>query len=135
MLLCSLLSAVFLLAQQAGSGPHLERFVVETFEPLRYPPLAHQARVSGTVILRVIVDASGKVTQASSLTGHPLLNAASEQNIRTWRFRQNKKGGETYVAYFFELDNGVCGMPCQSSFILKNSNQAHIRIGLPDINE
>lgn len=41
-----------------------------------YPDDARKARVSGTVLVRVQIDKEGKVTEATAVSGHPLLLAA-----------------------------------------------------------
>src|SRR5260370_25308386 len=42
-------------------------------EPIGYPPLARQTRISGIVVLQVSVAASGPVDHVEILKGHPLL--------------------------------------------------------------
>lgn len=51
-----------------------------------YPPIARAARASGTVVVALIVDESGKVIAAQAISGHPLLQAASVQAARDWQF-------------------------------------------------
>lgn len=101
--------------------------MMEAYQALRYPPLAHQARISGTVIVRVRVDDSGQVVESRSLSGHRLVRGATEENARLWRYGKNSAGG-TYVAYFFEIKAMQCREPCHSNFALANPNQAHIRM-------
>jgi len=52
-----------------------------------YPPLALSARVSGTVMVEVIVDESGNVTSARALAGHALLKDAAVEAARGWTFK------------------------------------------------
>lgn len=44
-----------------------------------FPPAARAVRASGAVNVRVLIDEEGKVFAASSVSGHPLLRAASEK--------------------------------------------------------
>jgi TonB family protein len=52
----------------------------------KYPPLAALARVSGNVVIRVEIDASGSVTKAELVSGHPLLAKGALDAARRWRF-------------------------------------------------
>jgi periplasmic protein TonB len=52
-----------------------------------YPPLARQANVSGDVIIEILVDEQGEVSNARVLQGHPLLRAAALQAAQQWKFR------------------------------------------------
>jgi Zn-dependent M28 family amino/carboxypeptidase len=56
------------------------------FEGILYPPLARQARISGTVVAHVSVDPDGSVSEAKATKGHPLLVGAVEDSIKRWRF-------------------------------------------------
>jgi len=56
------------------------------FRPLRYPPLARQTRTSGDVKLRVVVDRTGHVSEATVLSGHALLQQAALDAVREWKF-------------------------------------------------
>jgi TonB family protein len=60
--------------------------VVEQLEPIGYPPLARQTRISGTVVLRISVAANGTVYDVEVLSGHPLLQGASTESLRHWKF-------------------------------------------------
>jgi TonB family protein len=51
-----------------------------------YPSEAKDARISGTVAVKVIIDETGKVTFACAISGHPLLQAASENAAMEARF-------------------------------------------------
>jgi TonB family protein len=51
-----------------------------------YPPLARQTRISGMVVLQVVVAANGTVANVEALKGHPLLSAAAVQGVKEWMF-------------------------------------------------
>lgn len=51
-----------------------------------YPAIARAARASGTVVVQITVDESGRVTSASAVSGHPLLRASAEAAARQARF-------------------------------------------------
>jgi TonB family protein len=51
-----------------------------------YPPIARQAKASGTVVVQVTIDEYGNVVAARAVSGHPLLQAASVAAARQARF-------------------------------------------------
>ncbi len=55
-------------------------------EPIAYPPLARQTRISGIVVLQVSVAASGTVEHVEILKGHPLLRQAAADSVGRWKF-------------------------------------------------
>lgn len=59
-----------------------------------YPPIARSARASGTVIVQVTIDESGKVVSAVATSGHPLLRAAAVQAAYGARFQPTKLSGQ-----------------------------------------
>jgi len=60
--------------------------------PLRYPPIARQARIQGTVVAKLRVGADGTVQQVNILTddlllrAHPILQSETEKIVREWTF-------------------------------------------------
>lgn len=57
-----------------------------SYEGIEYPPLARQTRLQGVVVIRVKLDAQGKVTGASAISGHELLIQAAIANAKKWQF-------------------------------------------------
>ena len=51
-----------------------------------YPKLAREARVSGTVTLKIIVNEKGDVTDVKVLSGHPLLQEAAARAAWQWKY-------------------------------------------------
>jgi TonB family protein len=51
-----------------------------------YPPVAQQSRVQGVVILEILVDTSGQVSDARVLRSIPLLDEAAQEAVRQWEF-------------------------------------------------
>lgn len=61
-----------------------------------YPPLAERQRVSGTVVLAVLVDENGAVREVKVLRGVKPdlgLDAAAVSAVQTWRYRPAVKNG------------------------------------------
>jgi TonB family protein len=59
-----------------------------------YPPIARAARANGTVVVKVVLDESGKVIAAQSISGHPLLQWAAVKAAREARFEPTTLGGK-----------------------------------------
>jgi len=59
-----------------------------------YPEMARITKVEGMVILEAVIDASGSVTSARVLRGHPLLDQAALDAVQRWRFTPARLNGE-----------------------------------------
>jgi TonB family protein len=59
-----------------------------------YPRVAKAAGASGTVLVQVIVDETGKVTSATAVSGHPLLRQSAVQAAYQARFTPTKLEGK-----------------------------------------
>ncbi|MBL8221250.1 MAG: energy transducer TonB [Bryobacterales bacterium] len=60
--------------------------LVKRIIPL-YPPLAKQARISGTVKLMGIIARDGRIINLQVLSGHPLLVPAAVDAVRQWVYQ------------------------------------------------
>ena len=67
--------------------------LIHRVEP-EYPELAKRARLSGMVILQVIVSEGGVVEEVKIIRGHPLLNDAALRAVRQWRYSPYFLNGE-----------------------------------------
>jgi hypothetical protein len=82
-----ILIAILLAApHMSGQGNSVVRFpfLVRGDLPV-YPALAKNARITGDVQVRVIVD-NGNVVGTERMSGHPLLVSAAIDNIKSWKF-------------------------------------------------
>ena len=52
-----------------------------------YPPLARQARISGTVRLEAVISRDGTILNLRAVSGHPLLIPAAVAAVQKWVFR------------------------------------------------
>jgi periplasmic protein TonB len=59
-----------------------------------YPPLARQARVSGTVQLIGVIAKDGTIQQLQVVSGHPLLVKAALDAVRQWVYRPTLLNGQ-----------------------------------------
>ena len=74
-------------------GNVLEAKLVKRVMPV-YPPLARQARISGTVRLEGIISRDGRVINLQVISGHPLLINAAVDAVRQWIYRPTLLNGE-----------------------------------------
>ena len=86
----------------------LQAQLVARIEP-RYPALARQARIQGTVLLHAYISADGRITGLEALSGPPLLVQAAVDAVRQWRYRPTYLSGEaveveTSITVIFRLD-------------------------------
>ena len=75
-----------------GGNVQASRLVYRV-EP-EYPELAKRARVSGLVVMQVIVNEGGAVEEVKIVRGHPLLNDAALRAVRQWRYSPYLLNGE-----------------------------------------
>ena len=59
----------------------------------RYPPLARQARIQGTVILEAIISKQGSVENLRVVKGHPLLIQRALEAVKQWRYKPTVLNG------------------------------------------
>jgi TonB family protein len=98
----------FSTASEEGTGtttPPAESPVLVTAEDMRdrlvykvapvYPPLARQARIQGTVILRIIISKLGEIRDTQLVNGHPMLAPAAVEAVKKWRYIPYESDGET----------------------------------------
>jgi TonB family protein len=115
----SLLIALLLLTVSPQAQP---RFPIHV-ESLTYPPLAHQARIVGDVILSAEVDSHGHVNGWPwVLSGSQQLTQAAIENLRAWRFQPGPKSVVT-ITYHFRVDGEPveATLPTKCEFDLPDS--------------
>lgn len=80
--------------------------------PPDYPALARRFGLSGRVLMRVLVEASGEAREVriAGSSGHEVLDQAALKSVRSWRFLPARRGSDTFAAWVefpvkFELTN------------------------------
>ena len=73
-----------------------------------YPADAKQARIQGTVLMTVIIDKEGNVSNIQLVSGHPILAPAAIDAVKQWKYRPYLLNGapvevETQVQVNFTL--------------------------------
>lgn len=89
------------------SAPVAGGMLIRKVNPV-YPPLARQARVSGTVVLKAIIGKDGSIENLTLVSGHPLLAPAAIEAVKQWKYRPFLLNGrplqvETEVTVNFAL--------------------------------
>ncbi|GAB2663182.1 energy transducer TonB [Arenimonas aestuarii] len=82
--------------------PSLETLAYDVAPAPRYPRASLIAGHEGTVVLRVLVDETGKPVDVSieESSGHRALDrAARQQVLERWRFHPTQRGGRPVAAY------------------------------------
>ena len=68
--------------------------------PPKYPEIARQARVEGTVILEAVTDEAGNVVWVRVLRSIPLLNQAAIDSVKQWKYEPYFLDGEPKSVIF-----------------------------------
>ena len=117
-----------------GVSPSTFDEVLPTYvEAPAYPPLAFVSRVTGTVILDLIIDRNGKVQITRPLSGHPLLVDMSEKTASKWRFPESDSKEVTRqvrVSFVYNIVQG--GKNTETLFSFFPPNRIEITKPLPE---
>jgi len=111
-----LIFAVLAASQDAPQAPiqvppnSVPTFIVRKVTPV-YPPLARQARIQGTVVLRIVIDKEGAVRDPQLVSGHPMLAPAAIEAVKQWRYGRYISDDqpvevETIVRVNFKMPDG-----------------------------
>jgi protein TonB len=76
-----------------------------------YPPLARQARIQGTVVLRAVISKDGSIEGLTLVSGHPMLVQSALEAVKQWKYKPYLLNGEpvevdTEVQVNFTLAGG-----------------------------
>src|SRR5208282_531779 len=66
----------------------------------RYPTLPLEGRVYGEVIVRVTIDRSGGVKDATVTNGHPMLREAAVAAAQQWKFQESSVSNRIAILKF-----------------------------------
>jgi len=87
-----------------------EGLLIHKVQPT-YPPLARQARISGTVVLQAAIGKDGNIQNLRLVSGHPMLAPAAIEAVKQWKYRPYFLNGEpvevdTQITVNFTLAGG-----------------------------
>src|SRR5690348_796467 len=74
-------------------GNVMQAMLVHMVTPV-YPPIAKQAKVSGTVVLHAVVGADGNVKQLQVISGPAQLTQAAIDAVQQWQYKPYKLNGQ-----------------------------------------
>ena len=77
---------------QVGGNQQQDNLISQM--PPAYPPLAKQARISGTVTLAAVIATDGHIKNLSVVKGHPLLVQAALDAVKDWVYRPTLLNGQ-----------------------------------------
>jgi TonB family protein len=72
---------------RARVSPGVEQGLVITKVPPQYPPEAKDQHIQGVVLMNVIIDKEGNVTNVQLISGHPLLAPAAVDAVKQWKYK------------------------------------------------
>jgi TonB family protein len=83
--------------------------LIQKVQPV-YPPLAHQARIQGVVVLKAVIAKDGTVQSLELESGHPMLVKAAMDAVKQWRFKPYMVNGvpvevQTKINLNFRLED------------------------------
>jgi TonB family protein len=111
LLVCfSLTSAAQVVPQRVRVSSGIESNLIRSKVAPEYPPLARQAHIQGTVVLKVEIDKAGDVQNVQLVSGHPMLAPAAIEAVKQWKYAPYLLNGtpmivETSVQVNFTLAN------------------------------
>ena len=126
---------ILLLAVSFGKGLQAE-WVPKTVPGLHYPRVALLARLEGTVVVEVVLDPNGHVTEAKVISSQPILAAAARQNATHWTFeRRDGIGfdGNPRLTFVFRLLGECKSQFCEDKFLFSYPNRVEVTAPLPRI--
>jgi TonB family protein len=80
--------------------------VISSFAP-KYVSMVAELNISGEVVIEITIDKDGLVTNATTISGHPLLRKNCEETIKKWKFnsQQIESVRKTRVKFAFILED------------------------------
>ncbi len=97
--------AVLMSSLMVGAQPPPRPLLPKHIVGLKYPRLAHFARVEGEVSLEARIAADGRVVAVRVLSGNGLLTAAAKLSLEQWRFEPcSRRECSATVIFNFVLD-------------------------------
>jgi protein TonB len=68
------------------SGGLAQGMLIHT-APVEYPPGAKAAGITGTVVLKAVIDTDGRIKELSVISGPAMLQQAAADSLRQWRYK------------------------------------------------
>jgi len=71
----------------------IQGLLIRQIKP-NYPPLAKQARISGSVVLQAVIGKDGTIQNLRAVSGHPMLIQSAIDAVRQWKYKPYILNGE-----------------------------------------
>jgi TonB family protein len=75
-------------------GTNVMNSKLQTDFHLRYPEEAIRKRISGTVVVHLIIDTTGSIKEMKVIQGDPILSHAVIEEMRAWHFEPTRLDGD-----------------------------------------
>jgi len=93
------------------SESSVQALLIRRVAPM-YPPLARQARIQGSVILKIVINKDGDVRDVQLYSGHPMLAPAAIEAVKQWKYQPYTKDGEVVeVSTMVRVNFNIAGAP------------------------
>jgi TonB family protein len=98
------LGALFLIVPtaKAFSDP-VRRTLIQRSNP-EYPAMAKQLRIQGAVVLQIVIDPDGRVSDARLASGSDMLAEAAKTAVKKWKYEPSPESTTAFVRLVFSLD-------------------------------
>jgi TonB family protein len=117
-----LLLPILCIAAAAQTEPKLVTVNMPT-----YPPLARQARIEGMVKLTFTLPANAKEPASIEVvSGHPALNGAAIESVKSWRFENPYAVERKYETTFRYQLSGVEVLHAETTVTFKSFHQVEL---------
>jgi TonB family protein len=93
------------------SESSVQALLIRRVAPM-YPPLARQARIQGSVILKIVINKGGDVRDVQLYSGHPMLAPAAIEAVMQWKYQPYSKDGEVVeISTMVRVNFNIAGDP------------------------
>jgi len=126
--LLTLISAFLLLAQAPGAAGQDTPAVI-TFVAPAYPRAAKDQRIKGRTLTRITVSRDGAVTEAKTISAHPVFENYVLDALKQWRFKASGQEHTVQVTCLFEFIDDKC----EGTDMHPITSETHVSAELPTV--
>lgn len=85
-------------------GPNLEPLAIKKVPPT-YPPLARLKKIEGKVIVKLMLDGEGLVSNVEFLDGNGLFKPSAVEAAKKWTFKKSQGDKSGHIVFNFKLED------------------------------
>jgi len=101
--LLSLAVLVLAVPSARASSDPVRRTLLQRSNP-EYPAVAKQLRIQGAVVLQIVIDPDGRVSDARLASGSDVLADAAKTAVKKWKYEPSSESSVAFVRVVFSLD-------------------------------